>query len=187
MGLTRRRARPAWPRPTAPPSRRGSRRRACGPSAASRASIWAKRRSNLALVPRSAASGSTSRWRARLASANRRSPTSLRRRPRRPRRSPPRPRRSPREAWRSRRAPRSSRSRPCSPSPAISAPASGRAGRRHAGERSGAPRRRPAGRGPRRARVSQNLNLAPQRLDLIRAKDRARRRTHADGGGSAWP
>ena len=47
------------------------------PCAASAVSIAAKRRSNFALVARSAVSGSTSRWRARLTTANSRSPISL--------------------------------------------------------------------------------------------------------------
>ena len=46
------------------------------PRAASALSIDAKRRSNFWLVARSVASGSASRWRARLATANSRSPTS---------------------------------------------------------------------------------------------------------------
>ena len=50
----------------------------CGrlPCAASACSIEAKRRSNFWLVARSVASGSASRWRARLTTANSRSPTS---------------------------------------------------------------------------------------------------------------
>ena len=46
------------------------------PCAASARSMWPKRRSNLALVPRSACSGSAPTCRARLTSANRRSPVS---------------------------------------------------------------------------------------------------------------
>src|SRR5262245_24141811 len=46
------------------------------PRAASAPSIEAKRRSNFWLVARSVASGSASRWRARFATANNRSPTS---------------------------------------------------------------------------------------------------------------
>ncbi len=69
-------ARSSSPPARAPPSRRGWPRAGVRPSVASVSSIWAKRRTNFSLVPRSAASGSTSRCRARLASANSRSPTS---------------------------------------------------------------------------------------------------------------
>ena len=84
-----------------------------------RASICAKRRSNFALAPRNAASGSTLRWRARLTTANSRSPTSPDGACVALARFRPRPRRSPRAAWRGPRAHRSSRTRPCPPSPAI--------------------------------------------------------------------
>ena len=65
-----------WRRPTARPSRPAS--QSCGrlPAAASACSIEAKRRSNFWLAARSVASGSASRWRARLTTANSRSPTS---------------------------------------------------------------------------------------------------------------
>ncbi len=46
------------------------------PPSARRFSMWRKRRSNLSLVARSATSGSTLQWRARLATANRTSPSS---------------------------------------------------------------------------------------------------------------
>ena len=85
--------------PTAHPSRRASPRDGVLPSAASASSIAAKRRSNFRLVARSAASGSASRWRARLTTANSRSPISPATLSRPPRRARLRSRPLPRGSW----------------------------------------------------------------------------------------
>ena len=67
---------PPWPRPTAHPSRRASSPAASCRARPAPARSTPKRRSNFWLVARSVASGSASRWRARLTTANSRSPTS---------------------------------------------------------------------------------------------------------------
>ena len=69
-------SRTAWLVSTAPPWRPASSRRGMIPAVPSSASTKPKRRSNLAFVLRSAWSGSISAWRARLITANSRSPIS---------------------------------------------------------------------------------------------------------------